>query len=171
MPRGQSDCVILGKIITTSNNGESLLIRRIIGTDNSSYNPSNDDITVFKTFNIGVLTATGSKSDLVQETYIPEWGASLKTDLASGKNDSRFSILILRSPISGAIRTFIINGSEVSSNIQVRAMLNSTYLTQSVKTCVDGNGLYSGPKSAVVIHANAASQSDIEIIGDKNSGC
>lgn len=169
--RGQSDCVILGKLITSSNNGESLLVRRIIGVDNDLYNPGNDDVTIFNTFSPSILTATGSKNDLIQETYPLEWGAVLKTDVASGKNTSRFSILILRSPVSGAIRTFIDSSMEVTNNAQLRAMISATYSVNQLKTCVDGNGLYDGPKSAVIIHANAASQSDVEVVGDKDSGC
>lgn len=156
-PRGQSNCVILGKLITT-NNGSELSTRSVIGTIPTG-SLETDDLEALKRYNITFSPQTG-------ENYTIDWGSSLNKTNGS---DIDFSVLILRSPSSGIIRTFIKN-ARVLSNEDLKGMLNTSDLSNDVKVCVNSNGLFTGAKLAVYIGKNATSASGVEILGD-DSGC
>jgi len=158
-PRGQSDCVILGKLITASDS-KTILIKTIIGTIPSS--PSDlDDVLSLRQYNI-------QTSPLAEETYAVEWGSSLATPSGATK---KFSMLVLRSPSSGIIRTFTKDDEVVTSDDQVRQLLAEPLaLKQEVKLCIDSNGLLTGNSMAIILKANSTSASGIETVGDGN-GC
>ncbi len=160
--RGQSDCVVVGKYITSTKNGYGLLIRNVIGKIPYKTMASND-VDSFKEYQINVIKF-GSL------TYDLEWGASL---VDQKNSPSVFSILIVRSPVSGAIRTFINNNSVVADSKVIGKELvdNPSSLTESLKTCVDSNGLFMSGKSAIFITPNAAGPSGVENQGDATSGC
>ena len=90
----------------------------------------------------------------------------------------KFSILILRSPSSGVIRTFI-DDTQVLADIDIQQLLLSTppaatpgSLTKSATICVNSNGLFTGArKMAVFVQPNANSASDVDTKGDSISGC
>lgn len=156
-PRGQSECVILGKYITTMDK-ETMSVKSVIGTIPLVSGVSND-IDALKQYKIQILPQA-------EETYTVDWGSSLnKTD---GSEES-FSILILRSPSSGVIRTFIENDKVVLPS-NIKNMLVPTTLSNDVMVCVNSNGLFTGAKLAVYIGKNATSASGIEIRGEGN-GC
>lgn len=169
--RGQSDCVILGSYITTADNGKTLIVKKVIGTDSSNYTIETDDINTFKQYDIHILQPSGNNQNVVADNYSLEWGAVLKNAKINGGDTSHFSIMMLRSPISGVIRTFIDDSSDNKDDAKIKLMLDGAYAAEPAKMCVDSGGLFSGPKSAVLVHASASSQSDIEVIGDKDSGC
>jgi len=158
--RGQSDCVILGRFISTIDS-DTLSIKSIVGYIPSESILASNDIDVLKQYNIQVSTVTS-------ETYEVEWGSSL-VQPDSG-NDMSFSMLILRSPSSNILRTFI-NSSEVVDDTDVSTLIDPVGLTQSAKMCVDSNGLFNTAGTAVQIMANAASASGVEVLGEATSGC
>lgn len=157
--RGQSDCVILGKLITTTSN-KTLLIRDMIGylvfpTANIS-----NDIDAFKQYKI-------QASPLFNETYNIEWGSSL-VRIGAGGVDKAFSMLVLRSPSSGVIRTFIDDNSAIDGDVSsVADLINkSTSLTTPAKICVNSNGLFAGKELEILVGTNTTSASGVEILGD-----
>jgi type II secretory pathway pseudopilin PulG len=168
--RGQSNCVLLGRLITTTNNSNVLQIRRVVGYIPSSPTSSLDDIQIFKAggYNISV-------TDTMNETYNLEWGSSTVDIVANGSNPMTFSILIVRSPNSGIVRTFInpnksIDAIDIQNTSVNDGILNAAALQTPLKVCVDSNGLFTGARSAVIIDANSSGSSGIETLGDK-SGC
>jgi len=171
-PRGQSDCVILGSLITTSTvNGLSsgLLVRPVLGYIPANSTQSLDDVQIFKNSN-GPGKPIGYNitipPNITSQTYNIEWGASL---VPAGNNSAaHFSVLIVRSPSSGIVRTFI--DPNVAVNNTVQSLVNAAGLTTPIKTCVNSNGLFNGNKMAVQIIAGSTSSSGVETLGD-NSGC
>jgi type II secretory pathway pseudopilin PulG len=158
-PLGQSDCVILGKYITTKDS-KTLQVKTIIGT-NATINPGVNDVTALIDSKIKISSMAG-------ETYDVDWGASM--DFASGTAVSPpdgFSILILRSPVSGIIRTFI-DDQKVISEFNVGDLLSSAALNKEAKVCVNSNGLFTGTKMAVLVQSHATSSSDVILLGDKS---
>ncbi len=153
--RGRSDCVILGRLITTIDN-KKLSVRDVIGYTNPNSPQPTDDIAAIKQYNISV-----SSSGLA-ETYEVEWGSSMMQD--DGNTPIDFSMLIIRSPLSGVIRTFVSIPSTPSTDLD--SLVDTTKLTNDAKICVDSNGLLSGTKLAVYINKNATSASGIETLGD-----
>ena len=165
-PRGQSNCVILGRYITTTD-GKKLEINVVKGYIPPNTVPSaTDDVSALQAYHIKPDYSPNNSS------YEVGWGASITKP--SETNPLSFSILVLRSPTSGAILTFIDNTSTtVTSNIS--NLLNTppyppTALTKDAKLCVDSNGLFTGPKMAVFVGKNSSSGSGVETKGE-SSGC
>ena len=171
--RGQSECVILGRYISTANDGASLKVYKVIGIEKSTATSGNDDIKIFsEQYDLEIYKLLDGQLDV--EEYDLEWGAKLVNDASSEQGPSHFSILLLRSPESGIVRTFTDPSNESFNNEKINSIIadeSRAYLENNITACVDSNGLLSEPKSAIFIHANAAVQSDIEVIGDKDSNC
>lgn len=160
--RGQSDCVILGRFITT-NDSRVLSIKSVVGYIPSSSIIALNDIDALKQYNVQV-------SPVTSEIYEIEWGSSL---VRPGTNTAMvFSMLILRSPSSGIIRTFIDSSSSTAvEDHDIKTLITQSALMQSTTTCVNSNGLFTNGKSAILVKANATSASGIETLGDATSGC
>jgi len=161
--RGQSDCVILGRFITTTSSNE-LSIKTVVGYIPSNSTIESNDVDELRQYNINV-------SPVTNETYDIEWGASL---VRPGTNTAMvFSMLVLRSPSSGTIRTFIdSNSNAVVADNDVAKLVTQPALMQSAKVCVvDSSGLFSGVKTAVVVDASATSGNGVEVLGEATSGC
>lgn len=159
--RGQSNCVILGKYIIPTDN-KTLQVETVIGTIPSTSSGTND-ISAFIDYKI-------KTSSMGSDKYDVDWGASM--DLASGASVSPpdgFSILILRSPTSGVIRTFVDNNHVINDSL-IQTLLTSTAINNDAKICVNSNGLFTGVKMAVYIQKNATSSGGVILLGD-NSGC
>jgi type II secretory pathway pseudopilin PulG len=156
--RGQSDCVVLGKYITSSPDGKSLTIYSVIGMI-PSVEPSLNDIVAIGAYNIRV-------SDFNKETYNIEYASSINKKNGSGIGMT-LSMLIVRSPLSGVIRTFV-----ADTVLPVDKIVESGALEKDATLCVDSNGLLDPAvvKMAVYIEKNVTSAYGIKIKGD-DSGC
>jgi hypothetical protein len=121
---------------------------------------SNNDITAFNQYNI-------QTSPVASESYDIEWGTKV---VKAGTNDPiKFSVLILRSPTNGIIRTFIDPEIDVSES-NIRSLLATGPLTKSVNICMNSNDFFTGPRMSVMIDSNATGPTAVEVLGD-NSGC
>lgn len=157
---GQSDCVILGRFITTTDN-MTLSMSDVVGYVPSTTMTASDDLTALKQYALQV-------SPIAPDNYSVEWGASL---LRPGSTTpAAFSLLIVRSPSSGIIRTFISPTVAVADR-DVGTMVTADALTQSLKVCVASGGGLLVAKSAVSVIANATSASGVETLGEGSSQC
>ncbi len=161
IPRGQSDCVILGKFITTIDN-QNLVVRDVVGSTSEKTVPSND-LEALQKYNLRV-----SSVDFSGENYRLDWGSTLAVP-ESGAN-ATFSILILKSPASGAVRTFIDPSSVVADN-SVGNLVSATALGSSLRVCVDSQGMFGGGQAAIFIVPGATGPSGVETLGEATSGC
>lgn len=168
IPRGQSNCVILGRYITTTDasgakNNNTLSVRQVIGYTNGLISDKGD-IETLKQYQLSLSS--------INEIYNLDWGVSAVTEKNSqgGHQNLNFSILIVRSPSSGSIRTFtnansVINASDISNSLLTLDAINT-----SVNICLDSSGLFTGPTMSVFLNANSTSASGVETKGS-NSGC
>ncbi|MDD3035322.1 MAG: type II secretion system protein [Candidatus Saccharimonadaceae bacterium] len=165
-PLGQSDCFILGKFISSdSSDSGKLIIKGVLGTTTPTN--SNNDVSAFIDSHIIV-------SPVGEDSYDLEWRAKL-TDKTSGHPSLYISMLILRSPSSGVIRTFIKSSTDPAGIVQdgnISSLLDAKLLKGANVTtmCVDSNGLFMGAMSALVISPDATGSSGIETLG-AISGC
>jgi len=158
--RGQSDCVMLGRLITVSDDGKSLVINDIVGSGADDINNAETDIEALNRYNIRI-------SPVANETDAVEWGTVL---VKPGSDETAaFSVLILQSPLSGVIRTFIDSDTVVTDGT-IGSLINETALQESAKICVDSKGLFNGTRMAVIVKAGASSATGVETLGE-NSGC
>lgn len=159
-PNGKSNCAILGKLITTSD-GKNINIYNVIGALLSG--SVSDNINSFNVI-------YSPMSDV--QSYNLEWGSSIKK--TDGVTNSAFSILIVRLPASGVIRTFVKQDGAITDNLALRSLVNAVNASQQLTMCVKSDGSISSDKSAVVVKVGAVSASGIEIqgeSGESTSGC
>jgi len=159
--RGQSNCVILGRYITTIDS-QKLSIKSVIGIIPATPIISTNDIDVLNDYAVQIAPNVNS------ETYDIEWGSSLVRP--GGDTEMAFSMLVLRAPSSGIVRTFI-EPDAVIADSDIETLVSQEALMESVKTCVNSNGLFTGVRSAVVVMPNSSSASGIETLGEATSGC
>jgi len=163
--RGQSDCVLLGKFIT-SKSDRVLSIKNVIGYIDPTISVAQNDLGALEQFEFYV-------SSVGMQEYTIEWGSSLVGTAYTGSNPAVFSMLILRSPVSGVIRTFIDSTKTISDANIKKDLLSAipSALTRSVNVCINSNGLFTGGKSSVIVNANATGASAVETRGEATSGC
>jgi len=166
-PLGQSDCVILGKYITYSSDDNKLVIRKVIGYIAPGTLPLANDVLTLKAYNMKPLPS----DDISSEIYNIEWGSSLVGDKNADMSHLYFSMLILRSPLSGVSRTFIQSGSAIP-DANMKSLLDSS-LSQSLKMCVKDTNtvLGSNNRSAINIIANTTGASGVQTQGGETSKC
>lgn len=171
--RGQSECVILGRLIRTPDIASSPKGKQIDVYDVVGYMPAKsvwglDEIQVFKPHNppppgsppgtLALPDGYGTYISVVdKQTYDIGWDASMVKPSVDDRLD--FSMLIIRSPISGNIRTFITKDFVADANIN--NIVSSIALANDLKVCLNSNGLFTGPRMGVYINAGASSASDI----------
>ncbi|MEI7539704.1 MAG: prepilin-type N-terminal cleavage/methylation domain-containing protein [Candidatus Saccharibacteria bacterium] len=159
--KGKTDCVILGKLITT-NDGKTVFTYNVIGAAISG--AFTGDVAMLQASKI-ILNSVGV------ESYDLEWGASLKN---INGTVAKFSVLIVRSPASGAIRAFIDPAIGIASSgdtINLRNIITAGKLQSQLKVCVKSDGSIRSDRTAIFIKAGAASSSSVETQGESTSGC
>lgn len=158
--RGTSECVIIGKYITISD-GTVITISSVVGEPQSgtSIDDASNDFEALKQYDLGVSTADTDVSDVA-------WGASVR-DATDTNNQGSLAILILRSPLTGSLRTF--SGPIPSANESIGVLVVEANSAEK-KICVDSASVVAGPTLGIVIRANAASASAIELLG-VDGGC
>jgi len=166
--RGQSNCVILGRIITASNVlGYRLTSASVVGVlpDVNMY--QNDDDLLANAY-LKKMTGT-------EDNYILDWGTRFVAADNSALHRLSFTVLIIRSPISGNIKTFINNSEVVDLSLAGAGakLFNMTdpSKTGDLKMCVEDNGLTTQPRMAVYLTSKTNSASGVEILGGESSGC
>lgn len=153
-PRGTSRCVILGRYIRALDNGTRLDIGTIIGTE-----PAPGAVAVHG--DGSVLRAYQPKfSSFEQINYTPEWGVVLRDP---DRTPADFTVLMLRSPASGLVRSFVVRDASTSSAIDA---INEEAARQKVTICVDGEGWSFGPEQAIVLDASTAGANAIAVKGE-----
>ena len=158
--RGQSNCVILGRFIT-STDSQNVTSSAVIGYINPATTLQSDDILAINQYNPIV------SSNLV-DSYQIEWGSTIIQPHST--NPMQFSILIIRSPSSGVIRSFINTQTPTVVPGNILSMINLGSLANSATLCVDSHGLFTGTTMAVFLEKNATNSSSVEMLGD-TSGC
>jgi type II secretory pathway pseudopilin PulG len=158
--RGTSECVIIGKYVTITN-GTVITISSVVGQARAgtSINDASNDFEALKQYDLGISTADTDVSDVA-------WGASIRN--VSDTNDQKnLAFLILRSPLTGSLRTF--SGSIPSASESIATLVSEANSAEK-KICVDSASIVAGPTLGVVVRANAASASAVELLG-VDGGC
>ena len=159
--RGTSECLILGRRVTFSSGGKDINIVSVVGykTTPDSADPAENDIDAIKEYKLFLAPSTSSIKTSVA------WGANVQLKGTTAKD---FSILIVRSPLTGSLRTFSYIDSSDSSTISPEFITADNMKEQVM--CVEPGGFTIASTLGVVIRANAASSSAVELLQD-NSGC
>ncbi|MEP6710672.1 MAG: hypothetical protein ABJA64_03050, partial [Candidatus Saccharibacteria bacterium] len=157
--RGTSECVIIGKY-TTIKDGTVVTSSTVVGElkAGKSIDTANNDLEALQMYNLGI-------SAVDNETSPVAWSATVFEPNVS--DPANVAILLLRSPLTGSIRTFV--GPIPAENVSVATLVDQQN-TAEKKLCIESGSPLAGPRLGVLIKANAAGSSAIELLGD-DGGC
>lgn len=158
-PRGTSDCVILGRLITVDASGTKLTASNVVGYKPDGVASAASDIAELGNYKLGI-------SSIDQDSEDVSWGAQVVKQKST--TPQPLSILIIHSPLSGSILTFTVDGVQTNpSSMIALANTNSAH-----DLCVNADiGSFVGKRLEVRIVANASSQAAIEIPTESESVC
>ena len=146
--RGQSDCVLIGKLMTVTNGGQ-VLSQLVYGSEAAAVSEG-DDFTVIRSYNPQVTT-------LEQRSSQMEWGTGVAAP--EGQVLNGVGILVVRSPQSGAVYTFTRNGSSTGS---LSTMISDGNVSNRT-LCVTPGGWTVSDEMAIHIGAGASSANSVEV--------
>lgn len=149
--RGSSDCVIMGRYLSVS--GANITTRRIIGVEPLSTVPTpTTDLMSIQQYSPYYSNNGAIESASVFD--IP-WGATLYGPGDPTKTATSLNIVIMRSPISGAVYTYVVPGGVLPPNTSLNTRL-ATATTNKVTLCLNPQTVISSTPVAVTIDANAS---------------
>lgn len=159
--RGTSECVIIGRFITTEG-GRTFTSRPVYAATGTITATSSDtDRTAINKTSPFISSISSEKL-----TYTTEWQTQVVTPHTN--NVYNPSILIVRSPLSGALKTYVGAGNSLSS---VMTDANDMARQADRNLCINPDGLiFSGRGGAVIIN-NIGSGSGVKSINTGSGAC
>ncbi len=165
-PRGQTSCILMGRYVRIS--GSSVDVFAIVGTELTDELQPNDEQAILAT-NPRRVTQDLGLSDV--RLTIP-WQATVVG--SSGSSDpADYAVAIVRSPLNGAVHTYALDkltDSDVMPPLD-SAFIDTANERNDVQLCLDPGAPFAGGRRAVVIGANASSQSFITVLADGDNTC
>lgn len=159
-PRGASDCMLLGRYITITENGSQLTAVNVVGyrTPGADEEPS-DIEEIANNYQLGTST-------IDQDVVDVPWSARIVQENTT--QPLELSMLILRSPLSGSIMTYTRQGA-VADIASIVAVENSN---TARNLCINASSAaIGGNRMAVQISPNATSQGSIQIPPESTNIC
>ena len=155
--RGASDCLLTGRIVRGGSDGV-LRVYRLIAKTDPSRNPS---ITIANNDNEILAAATLSQDPTIIDSYSPEWGAKLTP--AGSSATAEFTLMVVRTPISGTVHTF----TSGSSTTPLTDLIDSAVVPQNDRSfCMDPGGSYlvGAGRVGIRIQKDAANTTGVQTI-------
>lgn len=153
--RGTSECLVLGRYVTITDDGKTIAIASVVGIKPDNAPGVDDDLSALQQYELNVSTNT--------EVSEVAWGSSVKDLTPPG-----LAILILRSPLTGAIRTF--TGTIPTGSTSIKTLVTQANVEEKRLLCLDSDSIGVNTQLGVMIRANAADPSAIELV-EGDSGC
>lgn len=158
-PRGQSDCVLMGRYIEIVQN--QVTTSSVVGAYDSSTTSSVNDVALLQSTDISILASSSETSSL-------EWGTAIAWPLGGPNTPRSTYILILRSPVSGSVYVFNSETKIPLTNMIVDSDATPGRAEQII--CIDSGGLVIGNGLSVFINGSATSESDIQFRSNDEGG-
>lgn len=159
-PRGTSDCMLLGRFIAVDESGQQVTASDVVGYRTSTAPTEASDIAEIQTNYVLGL------SKINQETTQVAWGATI---VKPGTTEPMpFSMLILRSPLSGSVMAY----SQPGQTTDLMSMVSIANSSTAHNLCIDAPaGTFVGSRMAVQVSAFATNQGAIQIPVQKDNVC
>lgn len=162
-PRGASECVIVGRLMSIDANGQ-ITRSNITGEepDSAALSGVTNDIAAIGLYRLTIDTSDQSVSEM-------SWGTSIKR----GDANQPVSIIILRAP-SGNVLSFVQpKAITLNSDLPTAANIATFANSQSKTICVDTSGWTVAQLQAIVIPAYTSTPSAVEQrqVNDGESEC
>lgn len=159
-PRGTSDCVLLGRYVTVNELGTQLTASNVVGYRSTDAPSAGSDIKELQdNYQLGI-------SSIDQEQVDVSWGAQIVKQKTTVPMP--LSMLIIRSPLSGSIMTFVVDGVKTNP----KELIDLANLQQRHDLCVNADaGTFVGRRMEVRIDSYASNQGAILIPPESESVC
>lgn len=159
-PRGSGECVILGRLITIDETGQRLTASDVVAQRREDTDTKLSDVEeLTDNYTIGV-------SPIDVETEDVAWGATVvkpKSNMPQPTN-----ILVVRSPLSGRILTFV----SLSTLSEPEALIHAGLATTPTSLCLEpADSAVGASRLGVRIGAYAASQGAIQVAPESDKLC
>lgn len=160
-PRGTTNCLLLGRGLSLSPDGTQITAVSVVAYRRSDTAPVEATDRLELTTNYSLAT-----SPLDSETQTVAWGARIvKPKTTTSKT---LSMMIIQSPLSGSILTFV--SETYLPNLNALAALGPN--TAPTDLCVEpSGGSFTGKQLAIRINAYATNASAIELIPESQGVC
>lgn len=158
-PRGRSNCVMLGRLVTVNDTGKVLTSSSVSAYRVAGVPTGTSDLLELANYRLAV-------SPIAQDTKEVSWGAQVVKQKTN--TPMPLYILVVRSPLSGSIMTFTTETAPASLN----TMVEVGNMNQVRNLCVNGNdGPFGARRLEVRIEPFASSQSAVSIPPESASVC
>jgi type II secretory pathway pseudopilin PulG len=159
-PRGTSDCVLIGRIITVDATGTKLTSSNVVAyrTPGAAVLPG-DIAEIATNYRMSI-------SPIDQVNQDVSWGAQIVQKKTT--TPLSLSVLIIRSPLSGSLFTFTVDGATTNPS----GMVATANTSQPRDLCVNADiGSFVGRRMEVRIDAYATNQGGVLIPPESESVC
>ncbi len=153
------NCYIYGRLLTVAGDGKTIMAQPVYGGAATGDN----DIESLGSAGLFVDIDHGAE---VIEKYTPEWSTHLERP-QSEQPISDWRLLIVRSPTSGAIRTFTTFDNTLTT---LSAVIGSSSSRSDVRVCLNSDGLMGSARKGIVIVKDASAASGVSMING-NGDC
>lgn len=160
--RGTSECTVMGRFITIDATGKVVKTTSVVGYHAPGSAEQASDIAEIQTnYKLGL-------SLLSQEEVDVAWGAEVVKPKSQGGEPQSLSMLILRSPLSGSIMTYTVDG--IATNII--SMVKAENANKTVNLCLNApSTAIAGGRMAVQIMPYATNQGSIQVPTEQMNVC
>ena len=159
-PRGTSDCMILGRLMTVASDGQALEFRDVIGRRVGTGAAQSSDVAELTT-NYAVVA-----SPVEADSETMPWSTTIVKPTTTTPQPT--TILIIRSPLSGTMLTF----AKDSTVTDLTSLMKDGQLTKPLPLCVSpGAGVAVAAQLGVRVSAFAASQSAVQVAPESDKLC
>lgn len=168
-PRGSSNCVIIGRLVTVDNQGD-ITSSNIVGTDPGTSDETDSELEVIQGYLPRIDNASQQTDEMSWETNVERGNPPV---------ESYASIMLLRSPRSGNVYSYVTHSSTgvITSNDQLRTrigeLIGASPAANSVDQylCVDRSGWVVTPAKAIKIAPYASGPSGVSIVEVQGAMC
>ena len=170
--RGRTECYVLGRLLKLEHDKVSVYGVISRGDPPEGVVPNDEDYFKWAAHNLRVVGEVNFIGDTVTkpnpiEEYRLDWDAKLKQP--NGNNNPSKFVLIVRSPVSGSVRTYAMknesapNRTGLDKVLEDLVALSQQTLTYESQFCVHPEGFAFTNRRAVVIKPNGSNASAVEI--------
>lgn len=164
--RGQSDCILIGRYVHISE-GSIISSFPVVGEDSGTEPEDSSAAAAIRAYN---PTVVQQRIGLTEASLEVPWGAEIKGNGPARNDIQNIAIMLLWSPVSGTIHTYIVNAPEGGVPIINQSQINPANENEHV-LCLDPGTTVSSGRQAVVIRAFASSQNSVETLGGSENRC
>lgn len=149
--RGTSNCFLVGYAVRSSDSADTVTTQMVIARHDTSA-----DLDATTLSESGALRRSQLYPTTETSSYSLEWGARL----LRGNDPARFTMLIVRSPVSGVVRTY---ANLTSNTASIDSLLVEPGVVSEARFCIDPSGIFNAgiAKNGFVIDSGASNSSNV----------